>query len=455
MSDSEAIIKETPKSDSEKSAGATSLQRSTSRQGRVSRQASVQQQLEPEDAYDNALKTIKANRRFLTKQQRRAKERVNNVYMTNNPSTTEISSQSGESSDSDYDRGSRPRRKLVKKGATVKINKRAERLPRLMDRYEALFGNRLLNKDDPENQELFTIMNALSRQNIDKAMAQERNLHHIGTPQHPYVTPPKIRNNQISGSAKLRDCLVTLRDIQRTPTDGTTSEGIAPYLTTVSRIAEGSNLDIPSFYDLLKSRIIVDSTLYKEVSRHQKMNTSPTALYKSLCISYQPDNGYLSNLQKYQKFNGTGCNASQFITKLKSLSYDVVDASDAGTFSEDRVYQLVRDKTFALLPNIAPYILDKLSLYRVAPGGDMNAFTEVFMQLKDRINLQLAKSSRRSVNRIDDFRHQEQADYYNRDSDSEDEIAEKINQLKRLTQSELAQFEGKCFKCGNTSPIQK
>ena len=85
----------------------------------------------------------------------------------------------------------------------------------------------------------------------------------------------------------------------------------------------------------------------------------------------------------------------------------------------------------------------------------MNAFTEVFMQLKDRINLQLAKSSRRSVNRIDDFRHQEQADYYNRDSDSEDEIAEKINQLKRLTQSELAQFEGKCFKCGNTSPIQK
>ena len=144
-----------------------------------------------------------------------------------------------------------------------------------MDRYEALFkgfGNRLLNRDAPENQELFTVLNALSRQNIDKAMAQERNLHHIGTPQHPYVTPPKIRNNQVSGSAKLRDCLVTLRDIQRTPTDGTTSEGIAPYLTTVSRIAEGSNLDIPSFYDLLKSRIIVDSTLYKEVSRHQKMN---------------------------------------------------------------------------------------------------------------------------------------------------------------------------------------
>ena len=278
-------------SDQEVPTNSATIQRGQARQNSVPPQGSGQPKYE--EAYDKALKELKATGPFLTKKQCKNRERINSIYPKDNPSATDMSSQSGESSgDSNYDRATRPKRKSSQKGIVVETNKRAERLPKLMDRYESLFknfGELLLDKETPQHQELFTILNTLSRQNIDKAMAQERNLHNIGTPQHPHVNAPKIRNNPASGSAKLRDCLVTLRDIQRTPTDGTTSEGIAPYLTTVTRIAEGSSLDIPSFYDLLKSRIIVDSTLYKEVSRHQKMNTSPTALYKSLCISYQPE----------------------------------------------------------------------------------------------------------------------------------------------------------------------
>ena len=139
--------------------------------------------------------------------------------------------------------------------------------------------------------------------------------------------------------------------------------------------------------------------MYREISIYQKLGTSLSSLYKTLSVSYQPD-GYLTNLKKYQAFTGQGCTASQFLTRLRSLSRDVVMADNAGSFSEGRVYQLVRDKTFTVLPSIAPIILERLTLYY---GGsddrdEMYAFMYIFMSLKDRISIALSKGPCKTIN---------------------------------------------------------
>ena len=123
--------------DQDASTNSATIQRSRSRQNSSTLEGPGQ--TDYEEAYDKTLKDLKANRLRLTRKQRKNKEKINNIYPKDYPSATDMSSQSGESSgDSDYDKSTRPKRKSSQKGVIVETDKRAERLPKLMGRYETL-----------------------------------------------------------------------------------------------------------------------------------------------------------------------------------------------------------------------------------------------------------------------------------------------------------------------------
>lgn len=425
-------------------------------------------QLTAENNYRQALRALKDSKSFLTRKNRKAAEREFDLYLSENPqssaSESEISASSKSSaatsdSDSNHNLGARKKKILTKKRTETKI--KSGKLPKLLRNYESALkglGGRVMDGTNPNDADLLTIINAFSKRGVEEALQQERKLNKANRflPQHPIATAPNLKNNPVPSSKKVRDALQTLRDIQRALVDGSGIDGIVPYLETVGRLATAGNLDKEAFYDLLRSRVVADSTLYKEITRYQKANTSLSKLYKILSVSYQPDSGYLVCLRKYQNFNGSGLTASQFLTKLRSLCHDVVMANNAGAPSEEKMMQLIKDKTFTILPHIAPIILERLTLYYGDDEGhdEMSAFTDIFMSLKDRITLALAKAPRKAINIIDGVEYNEDNLPFQIDEENPDDETV-LNQLKKLSQADLARFNNKCYKCGDLSPIQK
>ena len=416
--------------------------------------------------YRQALEQLQVAKSHVSKRDRRKAEKEYQLYLSENPQSSASGSEtsastrsSGESEDSDTS-VMNDRKKKVYKKFNKTSTKRRGKLPKLLNNYETALkniGGKIIDETDPNDANLLTIINAFSKRGVEEALEQERKLNRGRfLPKCPMATPPNLKRNPPPSSKNFRDALQTLRDIQRALVDGT-GDGLVDYLNAVARTAIASRLDKSSFYDLLKSRIAADSTLYKEVSRHQKAQTSLTSLYKSLSISYQPESGYLGHLRRYQTFNGSGLTASQFLTKLKSICHDLVASSNTETPSESHIYQLTRDKVYLTLPSIAPLIIERLALYYGDNESDdeMSAFTDIFMSLKDRITLALTKVPRKNINQIDgteiNFLESPQA-AVGQDSDNDEII---LNQLKKLSQADLTRFANKCFKCADTSPIQK
>ena len=157
----------------------------------------------------------------------------------------------------------------------------------------------------------------------------------------------KRRTEKRSKTGKqYRDALQNLKDIVRSQVTGETADGIYDYLEATSRVAKSSKLNKDQFFDLIKSRIAPESTLYREVANCQRKRKSVKELYHILCVLFQGNMGYPQTLKKFNDYRGENLTASQFLSKLRALAndlcYNIQDEKETVMRIEEAVSCFVR-----------------------------------------------------------------------------------------------------------------
>ena len=415
--------------------------------------------------YQELINTVKTARKDLTRRERSRMDRELNKLMElgnesdrSHTSDTDASA-SSKTSDSETNSESSDRRKKKVKRRTEKRSKTGK-LPKLLSRYEGAIkglGSRVADAEDGEDEELITLINTLSKEGITRAIADERKINKQDnlTPLCPIATPPKL-NERPATAKQYRDALQNLKDIVRSQVTGETADGIYDYLEATSRVAKSAKLNKDQFFDLIKSRIAPESTLYREVANCQRKRKSIKELYHILCVLFQGNMGYPQTLKKFNDYKGENLTASQFLSKLRTLANDLCYNIQDEKENETAVYEKVKDKVFTILPSLAPTILDKLA--KAANQEDerskMSIFCDIFMNHADKVTYLLSTKQSRRVNQIEE----QQPNQRSFSDELQTEIEKQINSLgggMKLTNTQLESLKNKCFKCANESIVQK
>ena len=405
---------------------------------------------------------LRSARTSMSKRDRdRLRKELKTPPLAGDSSGSELSTANGSETGSETDT-SRKKRKRTKSKSK---NTNPGRLSRLLQRYEGALkglGDRVVDTNDVNDQELSTLLNALSKEGINRAIQHERrmNRNDVVASTCQMIIPPKLKDTPAPQKA-YRDTIATLRDIQRSQITGENTDGIQDFLRTTSRLAESAKLDKDQYLDLLKSRIVQDTSLYKEISNAQKRNLPLKELFEILCLTYNGSNNYLQALKSFNTFTGTNLNAAQFIAKLRTLAHDLVANEPNGRNADadmQTVYQKVKDKVFTVLPSVAPSILEKMALSQDSDQDPLTLFTRLFMHHSEKITQLLSKQ--RKINQIEELfpvpvQYQEQMQKSRIEDAEQSGDSFMVNQVMTLQKNDIERLRGKCYKCASESPIQK
>ena len=427
-------------------------------------------------ALEKELKLLKRRTRKLSKGSRRRLGRSSGIRFSETE-TSASSATSDASTHSDSSTSSNDRKRKKKK------RKNKNNMSRLHKTQQGVLKGlveRVTKGDEPQDVGIRTLSNTFSKKMIHDAIKNERKRNYFDntSSEVQVAVAPKLDKNRPANAKNNKDAVSMLKDMVSTRITGEEVEGIHEYLSTCARVATSSRLNFDQFYDLAKSRIDAKSTLYREVTNNYRNRTSLKELFKELCATYTGGSSYLSCLRRYNEFNGNGMSASQFISKLKNIAHDLTHASQETEDVAAAIYKSVKDKTMALLPSLAPDLLEGYRMdKRGSNKGDLVIFTGSFMKLADKAEqlLQQKGKANKTINMLQehnpnsghtDRRNKDDREHlhgsgggtthrYTTDlsTDEEPEPVQLILQLK-LSRDDMKKLKDKCYKCGSESPFQ-
>lgn len=422
------------------------------------------------------LQNLTRRARSLSRNSRKRIGQANNIRFPD----TETSASSVSSRNSDNSESPATSRRTSRRSQKNRKKKKGYSMSRLLREQQGVLQNVVNKVTSPEKDEdigIRTASNSFSKLAISEALKNERALNHCT----PYVNgqvakAPKLDQNNEASAKNNRDAMNTLKDMTPNRINGEEIEGIHEYLSLCSRVATNHKLSYDQFYDLTKSRITPNSTLYREITNNHKGRIPLKGMFKQLCTTYPGGSSYMSSLRRFDEFTGAGMSASKFISQLKNLAHDITHASKKTSDIEEAIFRRVYDKTLALLqPNISQDLYER---YRTDMRGsdkdDLTVFTGSFMCFSDKIEQLLHHKQRnRSIKCIQESNSQEEQksstpkrnhgkretrkdDSYSESSDDDNQNSElQVVNLLKLSKANLDQLQGACFKCGSKSPVQK
>jgi hypothetical protein len=429
------------------------------------------------NALEQELQTLQQRARRLSKNSRKRLGREHGISFNDTDSATSassIQSDTSEASDSSTTSNERRRRKRKKRNSKSRKNKNSmSKLLRTQQGVLKSVVQKITSPDEPNDITMRTLSNAFSKQMINEALKNERKYHHTDNSSDvQFAIAPKLDKNSPASAKDNKDAITTLKDMISTRVTGEEVEGVHEYLSACARVATSCKLNFDQMYDLIKSRILPTSTLYREVTNNFRKRTSLRELFKELCSTYTGGSSYYSCFRRYNEFTGQGLSASQYLSKLKNLAHDLAH-SDSSQDIDDidaAIYKSVKEKTMALLPAISSEILERYNMERRGSDkGKLSVFTSAFMKYADRVEQQLHQNSK--AQKIKLIRETDSNDQtYNHDqkkkaekvkvtvySTSEDETPKEVQliHLLKLSRADLDRLKNCCYKCGSQSPFQK
>ena len=270
------------------------------------------------------------------------------------------------------------------------------------------------------------------------------------------LKPPSLPTTK-ADLKTFREATQSFKDVYRSAITGEEeTSDILTFLQIAANIATQIQLNAEQFYYLLMVRVPPGTPLYKDLITNFESQTSIKNLFKQLLTLYGGNSSYLSSLKRFNQFTGRDMSCNLFISTLKSL------ASQLGKVSQiepdkmpDFVLNKIREKTFHLLPSLAPTLLEKDLQYRKGTHdtGNITTFQTLLMNHAPTIEAQLQRPKR--VNMIQDSFHSQPFP----DSDYHEFQINALQQPPRgpmkITRHQYMALRDKCFKCANLSPIQK
>ena len=245
----------------------------------------------------------------------------------------------------------------------------------LKNQNEAILALANNTKDKPA--ELTTAINGLSNSQIARAVKEITGETEEGNEA---VKWPILRLKGEAEARVLHETIGTLKDLYKETFSGKpSSEDIPSLLRSVAQLSVSSNLSREQFYNLLRSRIRMGSTLYEDIRHHQNMGSSPKVLFQDLLPLYCNNNTYMSNLSKLQNYKPpSGATAAEVIAQVKNIAMALAEKAPGDCEKQDLVYNLVRNHILMLYPHLAPAIQEKeLS----SKSNSLSNFVKIFLKM--------------------------------------------------------------------------
>ena len=325
-----------------------------------------------------------------------------------------------------------------------KLKKRKKKtLEHILQRHEKIIKKLAEGDDDAQ---LTALVNSLSKSQIKDATTIKRK---INTD----IKTPKLGKTDACPSS-MKDATTVLRDTWKSlVTDDT--ETTTDYLNLAGEIAENSKLSPTQYYNLIKLRIPPEGTLMKTVRSNLRNIVPVKHFLKEINAYNNPCASYLSKLRKFNDYQGRESNdANDFIRTVRHLATDLATAEN-GKPTTHNILKKIREKVFTLLPTVGQEILkheEQKDIPQTIPD-----FITLTLTFSTQIERGLKFKRAQTVNVVEENLGNEE--WTGETTQTENKRVNSINQPRKattlkLTKQQLQSLQGKCYKCGNKSPIQ-
>lgn len=308
-------------------------------------------------------------------------------------------------------------------------SKHPESLKNLLSKHQHILKEiGQLTLKDSNLEKTKSLLNSLNKTQVSQAV---RN-HKLGNLQES-LTPPNIEKNEAAESTKHRDCIGTLKDMFRHQFTGKADEDLESLLFAAGKLAEEANLNKAQWFNLIKSRIQMGSTLYIELRFHEENNSTLKQLYQELMPVYGRQSSYIQCLNRLNYYKPpNACAPNETFANIKRLATELATAAKPAN-PPDFVYNRIKDKLLVLYPVMATTLVEREQM----EGSFTTAsLSRIFIQLAPVYTKQKGKDSTVfEISSVDEG------------SDTEDKPETTIHIIK-LTDQVAKRLQGKCYKCG-------
>ena len=212
-----------------------------------------------------------------------------------------------------------------------------------------------------ENHRIVDMTNSLSNTTLKTAIEEERRIEHQPLDAEEFKAP-KLTNTDCQAKA-FNKALLAFHSSFRMMANGKDSNTVQELYQLVSTAAQSNNFSRRQFYQMFRSRVVLDSPLGEFVRESIRKETSMKQFARGLRIYFGRDETYLSALKHYQDFTGRNLSAKEFLIQLRSVSAGLVknqpgDPSDPEA-DEQALLSHMREKLFTIMPTLAETILNR------------------------------------------------------------------------------------------------
>ena len=212
-----------------------------------------------------------------------------------------------------------------------------------------------------ENHRIVDMTNSLSNTTLKTAIEEERRIEHQPLDTEEFKAP-KLTNTDCQAKA-FNKALLAFHSSFRMMANGKDSNTVQELYQLVSTAAQSNNFSRRQFYQMFRSRVVLDSPLGEFVRESIRKGTSMRKFARGLRIYFGQGETYLSALERYQDFTGRNLSAKEFLIQLRSVSAGLVknqpgDPSDPEA-DEQALLSHMREKLFTIMPTLAETILNR------------------------------------------------------------------------------------------------
>ncbi len=287
-----------------------------------------------------------------------------------------------------------------------------------------------LTLKDSNLEKTKSLLNSLNKTQVSQAVRH----HKLGNPQESLI-PPNIEKNEAAESNKHRDAISTLKDMFRHQFTGKADEDLESLLFAAGKLAEEAKLNKDQWFNLVKSRTQMGSTLYIELRFHEENNSTLKNLYNELLPVYGRQSSYIQCLNKLNYYKPQSSYApNEIFANIKRLATELATSAKPAN-PPDFVYNRIKDKLLVLYPVMATTLVEREQM----EGSFTTAsLSRIFIQLAPVYTKQKGKESTVfEISPVDEG------------SDAEDKSETTVHVIK-LTDQVAKRLQGKCYKCAGS-----
>ena len=217
-------------------------------------------------------------------------------------------------------------------------------------------GDKTLD-DGAEAAKIKAFMNTLDSKTIKEALKNTENKHPLSEPNQ--IKPPNIESNINCPASIMTETVRSLKDSFRSQFKGNCEEDVTNLLHTAGQLALDNKLSKTQFFTLLRSRVVMGSTLYTELRLHEDIGSSLSQLYNEVIPVYGTQTNYAIGLNKLLNYKPAP-NAMPNVVFAQVKSHVIELANSANPEQkEEFIYSHCKEKIMNLYPGIAHSLLEK------------------------------------------------------------------------------------------------